>query len=653
MSILLQFLASRPGEDTAELENGRARTRVRRFVPICSLVAVGLVLVGCGEPTGASNVTPVSATLNANGCSQSCSAYIRLRQVGANSWTNEPQVNVGVGPWNESVGGLSPSTQYEYQACTENSGAAQFSCVGADGTASTTEPFSTFSLEGGSVWNENQQTGDGDWQTPVAPESEIDGYASQTSVAPGDTLNLHVNAPGARYRIDIERLGWYYDAGGRQVACYPSCTTDEAGVAQPAPGTPDPSTGYLDAGWSVTDNITVPSSWTTGYYEAQLVLTSGPDAGKANPVWFVVRPAATAPPSTVLVVVPVNTYQAYNPWPTTIDSSGHVLPGPTDGKSLYGFNSSNGVPANHVSFDRPLPNQWNTPLYVDFPLVRYLESQGYDISYATDADVDSGAQSLLGHKLVAVMGHSEYWSKAMRDAYQAAQAGGVNLAFMGANDGYWQIRYDDNQRTIVAYKELAQTEDPDATTDPSQLTTQFRELNPPRPECQLEGVQYGENQDTPSGGSFPYTVVSSSLGTPWMTGSGFSAGMTVQNLVGYEWDAVQPGCAVPPLTSYFHWNGNGDPIGNPSADSVGYTASSGAQVFAGGGMQFAQGLIDDSDANSWHLQLFMRQVLDAMTGITPSSTSAVIRPHSLPVTARRPGPPIKPARAPCKAPCPA
>jgi N,N-dimethylformamidase beta subunit-like, C-terminal len=614
--------------------------RARAFAKATTTLAAAVLLAGCaGLPTGTSNVTPISARLNASGCSNGCAAYMRVRAVGTTSWSDGPTINDPSGTaWSQDVSNLTSNAQYEYQACEQETGATQFTCYGPNGQSSSTDQFNTFALQGGAVWSENAQPGDNLWQGSIAPQSEIDGYASETSVAPGDTLHLHVNAPGARYRIEIERLGWYDEAGGRRQACIPSCTGDEAGITQPAPGTPDLSTGYLDAGWSVTDAIPVTTSWVTGYYEARLVLTSGPDSGAATPVWFVVRPPASAPASTIQVVVPVNTYQAYNPWPTTVGPSGSPNGGPTTGKSLYGFNSSNRVPANHVSFNRPLPNDWNTPFYVDYPLVRYLESQGYDTSYATDTDVDQNPQTLLGHHLVVVMGHSEYWSKAMRDAYEAARAAGVNLAFLGANDGYWQVRYADNDRTIVAYKELAQTEDPDATTDPSQLTTQFRLLSPPRPECQLEGVQYG---NTPAGGSFPYTVVSGSLSDPWMTGTRFIAGDTLASLVGYEWDAIQPGCAVPPLTNYFHWN---NPNGG-GADAVGYTASSGARVFAAGGTQFAWGLNDDGDPNAGKLQLFMRHALDAMTGTQPNASG--VAPRSQPVVKRAP-PPFKPAPAPCE-----
>ena len=41
-----------------------------------------------------------------------------------------------------------------------------------------------------------------------------------------------------------------------------------------------------------------------------------------------------------------------------------------------------------------------------------------------------------------VAGHDEYWTSRMRDAFEAARDAGVNLAFFGANIGYWQMRYE-------------------------------------------------------------------------------------------------------------------------------------------------------------------------------------------------------------------
>jgi hypothetical protein len=136
---------------------------------------------------------------------------------------------------------------------------------------------------------ENSLPGSAGWRVARPPLHEIEGYASESSVGAGDSLDLHVStAPAARYRVELYRLGWYGGAGGRLVACVPaSCTDDEAGQAQPipAPG----ADGYLDAHWPVTDSVRVPSSWVSGYFLAVLRLTSGPDADRAGWVPFVVR----------------------------------------------------------------------------------------------------------------------------------------------------------------------------------------------------------------------------------------------------------------------------------------------------------------------------------------------------------------------------
>src|SRR5262249_30910163 len=134
-----------------------------------------------------------------------------------------------------------------------------------------------------------------------------------------------------------------------------------------------------------------------------------------------------------------NTWQAYNDW------GGYSLyKGPT-GSSCKGV-------CTRVSFDRPYdphtPNLWEYEL----PLVHFLEETGEEVSYTTDVDTDRDPAERLGHRLVIVAGHSEYWTTTMRDGFDAARAAGTNLAFTGANDGYWQMRYADDRRTIVEYR---------------------------------------------------------------------------------------------------------------------------------------------------------------------------------------------------------
>jgi N,N-dimethylformamidase beta subunit-like, C-terminal len=412
------------------------------------------------------------------------------------------------------------------------------------------------------VQAENALAGSNGWHAAPAPEHAIEGYASETSVAPGTMLHLHVStAPAARYRVEIYRLGWYGGSGGRLQACVPSCTGDEAG--EPRPLTQPAADGYLDARWPVTDSIRVPASWVSGYYLAVLRLGTG----RAGWIPFLVRPA-TAQRSAILVQAAVNTWQAYNRW---------------GGMSLYkdaGGASCKGV-CTHVSFNRPYdlstPPQWTFEL----PLVHFLEQSGYDVSYVADTDIDRDPSELLRHRLVVVAGHDEYWTKAMRDGFDRARALGTNLAFMGANTGYWQMRYADQRRTIVEYRLRGL----DPESDPGLKTVRFRDLVPPRPECELEGVQYVRSSVESIGGDHDYAVAPAGLADPWFAGTGFNASSVLPAIVGYEWDAIEPGCRTPPLTPLFHFAGPPAP-----GDAVRFTAPSGARVFSAGSLGFARGL---------------------------------------------------------------
>ncbi|HET8976707.1 MAG TPA: N,N-dimethylformamidase beta subunit family domain-containing protein [Solirubrobacteraceae bacterium] len=422
---------------------------------------------------------------------------------------------------------------------------------------------------------ENAQPGDGYWRAalrdPISAHPPIQGYAGATSVRPGGTISFAVSTPaGARYRIEISRLGWYGGAGGRRLGCLVgsrldlTCTSDEPGVTQAASPAPAPGTGETAAGWTMTDTLTVPGDWVSGYYLAVFRLTSGPDAGVTGFTPFIVQ-APVGDHSAILVQVPTNTWQAYNTW---------------GGEDFYTTPE-----AVKVSFDRPYAHRllfsW------EYPLVRFLERGGWDVSYATDDDVDADPGILLNHALDMSAGHDEYWTKAMRDGWDAARDAGVNLAFMGADNANWQVRYEDGRRTMVGYKYL-----PDPGSDPAQQTTMFRNLTPSRPECELMGVEF---QGTVIPGTYlPYTADSAVATDPWFAGSGITPGTVLAGLGGYELDAITPGCHVPPVTPLLSYSGppvksnfNGAPT---YADAARYTACSGAEVFATGTLQFSWGL---------------------------------------------------------------
>src|SRR4051794_10339109 len=90
------------------------------------------------------------------------------------------------------------------------------------------------------IATENAREGTTRWDLTPPPRPAIEGYASESSVAPGDTYHLRVRAPVAdRYRIVVYRLGWYGGDGGRLVACIPGCDSDRPAAPQPAAPQPD------------------------------------------------------------------------------------------------------------------------------------------------------------------------------------------------------------------------------------------------------------------------------------------------------------------------------------------------------------------------------------------------------------------------------
>jgi hypothetical protein len=446
---------------------------------------------------------------------------------------------------------------------------------------------------------ENLKRGTPGWLGPQVTDRSAEVYASQTDAAPGDRIALHVSTtPAASYRVLVYRIGWYHGVGGRLVECLPSCTGSEVGAAQPVPA-PDPATGEIAANWPTTDTMTVGQNWVTGYYDVRVLLTSGAEAGGSADTYVILRQPASRTP--MLVQVPVNTWQAYNSW---------------GGKSLYDFPGLQRR-ARVVSFDRPY--SWfgpggQGPLGWEIPLVRFIERNGWNVSYQTDVYTDADPSSLLTHRLDVVAGHDEYWSKIMRDAWDAARDHGVNLGFMGANAGYWQVVMQDGGRSIMSYKSMY-----DPNPDPALKTAMFRELIPPRYECELIGIQtQGVGQHWPPGG---YTVEDAS--DPWMQNTGFEVGDVVTGVVSVESDTI-PGNETAasscghPLTVFFHRDLGGDKDGN--ADATRYIAPSGAAVFASGSLQFSWGLDDFTlDPYEGHgfadprLRCFIRNAFNAMT----------------------------------------
>jgi hypothetical protein len=449
------------------------------------------------------------------------------------------------------------------------------------------------------VQRENARPGTPGWQIPADAGTVISGYASETSVAPGHSFHLHVAAPpGARYRVLVYRLGWYQGIGGRLIMCVPGCRSSQAAIAQPPATTPDPVTGLFRAPWRVTDHVGIPADAVSGYYEAKLEIVGGADAGAVGSVPLIVRQSPAAPASAVLVQVPVNTWQAYNRW---------------GGKSLYQFGTR--MHAVEVSFDRPYDQPLFTSMVtkLELPWVRFLERNGIDVSYQTDVDTDRAPRSLLHHRLVFAIGHDEYWTQRIRDAFNRALARSTNLMF-GSDSADWRMRYAAGQRTMVEWR------------DPSIDPVRSRRLDNGffaafgEPECQLMGVehQWAAQRDLTAPPT-AYTVVGPRT-DPWLAAASLVPGDVIPGIVGYEWDSFIPGCfkgqVVPLMTTVLP----GSDGVRHSADMVLATAPSGGRVLALGTMELAWALDDlDGRAPDPRVAAFVEAALRDLIRTAPGS----------------------------------
>jgi hypothetical protein len=93
-------------------------------------------------------------------------------------------------------------------------------------------------------------------------------------------------------------------------------------------------------------------------------------------------------------------------------------------------------------------------------MIRWLEANGYDVSYFAGVDTDRMGEKLLGHKAFLSVGHDEYWSANQRANVEAARAARVHLAFFSGNEVFWKTRWESSidgsgtpYRTLVCYKE--------------------------------------------------------------------------------------------------------------------------------------------------------------------------------------------------------
>jgi hypothetical protein len=358
-----------------------------------------------------------------------------------------------------------------------------------------------------------------DWTLRVN-NGTIKGFLDKVSAASGDTITLYVTTPAPTFDVEVFRLGWYNN--GADQAELITSQQGIAGTVQPA-ALFDEQTGLISAAnWSVSTTLEV-DNWRTGLYLLRLTAADGDQ----NFVPLVVRDDVGR--HDFLLQHTAATDQAYNNW---------------GGKSTYPTGSSGnltigGTPAAvKVSFDRPYSGDGSGPSILGWELnmVRWLEANGFDVGYVSDLDVNDDPEFDARAGAVIQAGHSEYWSKEMRENLAAARARGKGLAFFTGDTARWAVRFEDSQlgksRVLVCYKNAAL--DPLNASEPARVTGLWNARPLHKPAHQFLGI--GSNGQLER--SADWVVSGVDTAPTLFANTGFRNGDVVPNLVGYEYDGL-------------------------------------------------------------------------------------------------------------------
>jgi len=473
---------------------------------------------------------------------------------------------------------------------------------------------------------ENQQPGQpsSEWDIPAHDQGDpsIQGFATDISVNKGQTVSFKINTPATAYTIDIYRMGYYGGSGARrQATISPSVSLPQS---QPACLT-QPSVGLIDCGnWAVSAQWTVPSTAVSGIYFAKLQRT---DTGGVSHIIFIVRDDASSAP--MLFQTSDSTWQAYNSY---------------GGTSLY-RDSTFGLPAGRafkVSYNRPFNTRslianlgprsfvWNS----EYPMLRFLEANGYNLTYAASVDTDRrGVAALQQHQTFLSVGHDEYWSANQRANVEAARDAGVNLGFFSGNQMFWKTRWENSTdgsntpyRTLVTYKETHAN----AKIDPNAAWTgTWRDprFSPPadggRPENAVAGTIFTVNGPDYRAMQVPYaysrlrlwrntSIASLAPGATQNVAAGCSC------VLGHEWDedldnGFRPAGLID--LSSTTWNvpqylqdyGSTFANGTATHSLTQYRAASGALVFSTGTVNWPWGLDTTHDVMGSATDINMQQ----------------------------------------------
>jgi hypothetical protein len=291
-------------------------------------------------------------------------------------------------------------------------------------------------------------------------------------------------------------------------------------------------------------NIAVPiGSWPSGVYFVRVTAADG----RVGYAPFVLRPSHLGT-RRVAVVMPTNTWQAYNFYDRNGDGRGDTW---------YA-----GWHLHMTRLGRPflnggVPNHFRV---YDLPFLIWAADHGMRADYLSDGDLErvgSGARLARLYDFVVFPGHHEYVTQREYDIVRGYRDRGGNLAWLSANNFFWKVvRHGPLLERVAQWRDLGQ------------------------PEASLIGVQYRGNDEGQRRGAMRPVPGAA----PWLfAGTPLAHGAAWGNF-GIEIDrrAASSPAGTTVVASIPHLYGPGF-----TAEMTYYETAAGAKVFAAGAFSLA------------------------------------------------------------------
>jgi len=368
--------------------------------------------------------------------------------------------------------------------------------------------------------------------------SYIEGYLEKICVTAGSTIRLHASGNGDKNTLSLLREG-----------------APDVFVLQDIPipvseHSIPPQAYEHGPGWPVVWEFKVPDDWPSAAYRIELRCRDDSELhcpaergyrDAVHPILMVIRAKKPTSQSTILLQLASNTYAAYNDW---------------GGKSTYGYNSPGGQAAV-VSMQRPGTGMMchSGFIYWERDFIRFCDQQNIAIELATNHELHTWPDGFDDYRLILSVGHDEYWSKGMRDNLEAFIGNGGNAAFFSGNSVCWQVRYENDGRQLVTYKENYIDDPYYADKRYDELTALWSHPLINRTENSLTGVGFPAGGYHLSHGAYMDGDGAFTVHAPehWIfNGTGLKAGDKLgakNTILGYECDgcrfSVQDGRPVP------------------------------------------------------------------------------------------------------------